>query len=165
MDSCSAHLPHCVTIAVVGGFFTLFILLRLVHFFAFLLSLVTIVALLAFVTIFLFLLNVHLYGSTSPSPSSTSGSSSASGAIESASDSLHVYLSVHSIPIDALGGVEKLAAVRYANEQCTASPRLNGGLRNLCCSLCSKDNIVVGWKAVDIGKADMAARGPTQQVS
>jgi hypothetical protein len=27
-----------------------------------------------------------------------------------------------SIPIDVLAGVEELAAVRYANEQCAASP-------------------------------------------
>jgi hypothetical protein len=42
--------------------------------------------------------------------------------------------------------VGELAAVRYANEQCTASPGLNGGLCNLRCSLGSGDGIVVGWK-------------------
>jgi hypothetical protein len=61
MDSCSAHLMHRVAIAVVGGFLILFFLLRFVHFFAFFLPLVTIVALLALVTILVFLLNVHLY--------------------------------------------------------------------------------------------------------
>jgi hypothetical protein len=45
-----------------------------------------------------------------------------------------------------LVGIEELAAVRYANEQCTASTGLNGGLCNLCCSLGSGDGIVVGWK-------------------
>jgi hypothetical protein len=71
-----------------------------------------------------------------------------------------------SIPIDVLVGVEELAAVRYANEQCTASPGLNRGLCNLCCYLSSGDDNVVGWKAFfDIGEADTAAREPTQQVS
>jgi hypothetical protein len=61
MDSCSAHLTHRVAIAVVGRFLILFFLLRFVHFFAFLLPLVTIVALLAFVTTLVFLLNVHVH--------------------------------------------------------------------------------------------------------
>ena len=71
-----------------------------------------------------------------------------------------------SIPIDILVGVEELAAVRYADEQCTALPGLNEGLCNLCCYLCSGDDIVVGWKAFfDVGEADTATREPTQQVS
>jgi len=71
-----------------------------------------------------------------------------------------------SVPINVLVGVEELAAVRYANKQCTASPGLNGGLCNLCCSLGSRDDMVVGWKAFfDVGEADTGAREPTQQVS
>jgi hypothetical protein len=71
-----------------------------------------------------------------------------------------------SIPINVLVGVEELAAVRYANEQCTAPPGLNGGLCNLCCFLGRGDDIVVGWKAFfDVGEAGTAAREPTQQVS
>ena len=71
-----------------------------------------------------------------------------------------------SIPIDVLVGVEELAAVRYADEQCTGSPGLNGGLCNLCCSLDSGDDNVVGRKAFfDIGGAGTAAREPTQQFS
>jgi hypothetical protein len=71
-----------------------------------------------------------------------------------------------SIPINVLVGVEELAAVRYANEQCTAFPGLDRGLCNLCCSLGSGDDIVVGWEAFfDVGEADTATREPTQQVS
>ena len=71
-----------------------------------------------------------------------------------------------SIPINVLVGVEELAAIRYADEQCTGSPGLNGGLCNLCCSLDSGHDNVVGWKAFfDIGEAGTSAREPTQHVS
>jgi hypothetical protein len=71
-----------------------------------------------------------------------------------------------SIPVNVLVGVEELATVRYADEQCTAPPGLNGGLCNLCCFLGRGDGIVVGWKAFfDVGEAGTAAREPTQQVS
>jgi hypothetical protein len=67
-----------------------------------------------------------------------------------------------SIPINVLVGVEELAAVRYTNEQCTASPGLNGGLCNLCCSLGSGDDHVARWKAFfDVGESDTTAREPT----
>lgn len=71
-----------------------------------------------------------------------------------------------SIPINVLVGVEELAAVRYADEQCTASRGLNGGLCNLCRSLDKGDDIVVGWEAFfDVGETDGTTREPTQQVS
>ena len=73
-----------------------------------------------------------------------------------------------SIPIDVLVGVQELAAVRYANEQCTASP----GRRRELCNLCSRpgnggdSSIVDGGKTfLDVGGADTAAREPTQQPS
>lgn len=70
------------------------------------------------------------------------------------------------IPVNVLVGVEELAVVRYANEQCTASPGLNGGLSNLSCFLGSGDDVVVGWKpCFDVGEASTATREPTQQVS
>jgi hypothetical protein len=80
--------------------------------------------------------------------------------------SLHVYLSAHSVPINVLGGVEELAEVQYANEQCMVFPRLNGGLCNPCCSLSSRDEIIVGWTAFfDVGRANTAARESSQQIS
>jgi len=67
-----------------------------------------------------------------------------------------------SISINILMGVEELAVVRYANEQCTGSSGQDGGHCNLCFFLSSR----VGWKAFfDVGKVDTAAREPTQQVS
>ena len=71
-----------------------------------------------------------------------------------------------AIPIDVLVGVEELASVRYANEQCTASPGLNEGSCNVCCSLGSGDDIVVRCKAhFDVGEADAVACGPMQYAS
>ena len=71
-----------------------------------------------------------------------------------------------SMPINVLVGFEELAMVQYADEQCTASAGLNERLCNLCCSLCcGYDDILLGWKGFfDVGKADMAAHVPTQQV-
>lgn len=67
-----------------------------------------------------------------------------------------------SIPINVLVRVEELATVRYADEQCTASPGLNGELCNLCL-FPSGDDIVVGWKAFfNVGEADAAARETTE---
>ena len=63
-----------------------------------------------------------------------------------------------SIPINVLVGVEELATIRYANEKCTTSSGLNGGLCNMCCYLSSWDDDVVGWKIFfDAGEADTAA--------
>jgi len=80
---------------------------------------------------------------------------------------LHTYSTYQhiSIPINILG-VEELAAVRYADEQSTVLPRLNEGMCNLCCYLCSGVDIVVRWKAFfNIGEADTATHELTQQVS
>ncbi|KAN0119073.1 hypothetical protein V8E52_004520 [Russula decolorans] len=78
--------------------------------------------------------------------------------------SLRAYLSAHSVPINVLGGVEELAEVRYANEQCMVLPRLNRGLCNPCCSLSSRDEIIVGWTAFfDVGGANTAAQCPITQ--
>jgi hypothetical protein len=73
-----------------------------------------------------------------------------------------------SVPINVLVSVEELAAVRDANEQCTALPGRSGRPRNLCWRLSSGgDTSVVdgGHAFFDVGEAGTAAREPTQQLS
>jgi hypothetical protein len=90
---CSAHLLHRVAIAIVGGFLVLLFFLRFVRSFAFLTHLVSSVALLALVTVPVFLLYVHFYLALallfrSPPPPLYFRLFLGVGAMESASDSL-----------------------------------------------------------------------------
>lgn len=80
---------------------------------------------------------------------------------------VHTYQHV-SVPVNVLVSVEELAAVRDANEQCTAPPGRSGELCNLCNFLSNGNDtcVVGGGKALfDVGGADTAASEPTQQFS